>query len=551
MNEKFQNYMQSHVPKGADYFIDQYRDNATPLPYIEGLEDAVNIVNGNLANTEITVYTDYDTDGILSGGIITKLLLFVMDNMRNVTDQTPSTVRLVIPDRITDGYGFNVAQAASMRNGLIILTDNGITSNDAILTAKANNNTVIVLDHHLGDKSTCPADAVVDPNAESPQTSQFCEYCAAGLAYRFARAYLDQDWVKEACDQEQITNALDEFLFLAAIATVSDCVPVINENRVIIIEGLTHIPSYWEGAMREICEIQDSCMITEETISYKVSPTLNAPGRMRTLTNEEVYRFILDGEEERCRIALKFKEDNNKRKEATDQGLLIAMHSMDAGKPMFVLQDDRIYQGVTGIIAGILRDQYNKPGFVFGKAQNGTIVGSGRSDDVNLKDMLDYVNQADPSILVRYGGHKNAAGCTIRKDAFGRFSKLCCDYYEQHKPETTEANTLYELDENENWGEIYDIMRAYAPFGTGNPAPVLRCTIQPISGISPTMGQGGQDVRLNDKFGHKVVGFKKAYLLDPTACKYIVTGTLNANNYHGGAEMQFVASDIQPVCNAD
>ena len=535
---------------GATYELADYRSLATRnLPEITNLNVLADLLQNYLLENRIVIVCDYDTDGIMSGGIMLKALSFLASEAERVFGKPASQISLIVPDRFADGYGFQPQHAEQISSSIILLLDNGICQHEAIRKARENGNEIYIVDHHLPAETLPEANLTVDPWVFP---GDFNEYCAAGLCYRLARRMLEADWVVHCVSHELVSAAQEEFLFMAAVATIADVVPLLNENRLIVREGLRFVPSFWRKTVSILCnEEKDS--LTEEDVSFRISPAINAIGRLGKLNSEWIMEFILDGSEKRAALAKKLYSMNEERKfltaqaQETAEALIRKQYSPDA--PALVVQSETFHPGIVGIVAGRLSEIWSRPVFVFGPADSkGLLTGSGRSKDnpVHLKKLLDDLS-VGTDCIVRCGGHASAAGVTIRADRLETFAEAVSEYAWSLEDEYIRPDSFYdfELDEDENWAEIYSEIRKYAPFGAGNPEPVFHCRFTPVPGLIRVLGKDHVKIRnLNDQ---EAVGFgmMNRYSEFDSSSALHLYGSIAPNRYCGGLSMQFIIRDLE------
>lgn len=531
---------------GSRFEIENYL--SAELPMINNLEKIAKRLLSLLVGNVIVIFTDYDADGMTSAIILLNTLQYLAALASKLTGKEPSQILLGMPDRLHGGYGFQ-PKDVNEQNAVYILLDNGIVQYDAIQKAVDNNCEVIVIDHHEGGEKLPNADIVCDPKVTG---AEYQNYCAAGLTFRLAHRMLHEPWVNKVCSEERDELERNN-LFIAAVGTVGDVVPVLYENRAIIKEGLSAIPEYWQPVV-DILMRGNTDRLSEQDIAFKITPAFNAVGRMGQL-DPEFMRMLMSNAsiEDRRKAAMVMEDLNAKRKNLTEKGLnAIQSKLYDADASVIVVQDDTIHPGVVGIVAGKLGEEHRKPVFVFGPAdENGNLTASARnkgSDKVSLKAILDEVNKTVP--LVKYGGHQAAAGVTIRAEDLETFRNACCE-----AAKDTEADNQwiydFDLDQNANWFQVYDRIREFAPYGQGNPEPVFRVVFNPTPESVEVMGAGSRHVKMLNKGQNRTVCFnfgdKKDEIRYAAGEKkpLVIYGTLNENCYQGGREIQLVAVDIE------
>lgn len=359
----------------------------------------------------IRIIGDYDIDGVCSTYILYTAL-----------KQIGAKVDYEIPDRIKDGYGINenIIKAAWAEGIDTLLTcDNGIAAVEEISSAKTLGMTVIVTDHHevlkIEEKEILPpADAVVDPKQEG------CAYpnpeiCGAVVAWKLVKALYKRHSVPE--------KMWEELLPFAAIATVGDVMRLQKENRIIVKQGLKAIGRTGNYGIRKLAEKNnlDIEHLSAYHIGFVIGPCLNAGGRLQT-AKLALSLLLAKTEEEADQLAQELKELNDERKDLTLQGTKEAcqqaeeLYSQD--KVLVVFLPD-CHESLAGIIAGRLREIYQKPALVLTRAEEG-LKGSGRSiEEYHMFQGLVEVRE----LLTKFGGHPMAAGFSLKEENLEEFRR--------------------------------------------------------------------------------------------------------------------------------
>ena len=325
-----------------------------------------------------------------------------------------------IPDRIEDGYGINehlITQAGEDGIDTILTCDNGIAAADQISYAQSLGMTVVVTDHHdipyeeAGDKLIYrlpPAEAVVNPKRED------CPYpdkniCGAVVCFKLIEVLYGK------CGISSVET--EHFLPFAALATVCDVMPLKGENRILVREGIKRMTETENTGLRALLEVTGSLdrKITGYTLGFIIGPCINATGRLSTAREAMELLLCQDREEALARAELLYRL-NNERKEMTVKGVEEAIsyveekgHTRD--KVLVVYLPD-CHESIAGIIAGRVREYYNKPVFVLTRAKDG-VKGSGRS--IEAYHMYREMTRVK-DIFLRYGGHPMAAGLSMEED---------------------------------------------------------------------------------------------------------------------------------------
>ncbi len=359
------------------------------------MKKAVDRINKALEDDEkIAIYGDYDCDGVTATAIVMQFL-----------QSMGADVFYYIPERQGEGYGLNLeAIDKIIKNGatLIITVDNGISAIDEIDYANKNGVDVVVTDHHQVGEVLPSAVAVVNPHRK--EYEGFKDLCGAGVALKLCAA-LEGD----------IYTVIENFAVLSMIGTVGDVMPLINENRFIVKKGLEQLPFTENPGVQALVSVSsiDVNDINAQKIAFTIVPRINAAGRMGSANSAE--ELLLCEDEERANeIAEEINKLNLCRREEEDT-ILIKLYKEIEKTPSLVFDRvltvaaDNLHQGVVGIVASRLSNLYGKPCAVLSK-EGEYAVGSARSfGEFSLYDALSSCDD----ILVKYGGHKSAAGMTV------------------------------------------------------------------------------------------------------------------------------------------
>lgn len=353
----------------------------------------------------IRVVGDYDIDGVCS----TYILLTALKEIGARGDYR-------IPDRIKDGYGINEAiirQAAEDGIDTILTCDNGIAAGEQIALAKELGMTVIVTDHHDIQRSEeekdilPPADAVVNPKRQDSRYP-YPDICGGMVAYKLMRA------LYEICaiPLEKWENMLE----FAAVATVGDVMKLQDENRIAVKAGLKQIAYSANPGLRSLIEKNnlDPKALTAYHIGFVIGPCLNAGGRLQTA--RLALELLLAEEKEKAdKLADELKELNEQRKDMTLKGTAEAVEQVEKyyrKDKILVVFLPECHESLAGIVAGRLREQYQKPAIVLTRAEEG-VKGSGRS--IEAYHMFEGLVEVK-DLLARFGGHPMAAGLSLAEE---------------------------------------------------------------------------------------------------------------------------------------
>lgn len=393
------------------YLYGTIRDLYSPH-LLQGADQAAGLLEEKIrAGKKIRIVGDYDIDGVCSTYILYTAL-----------NQAGADVDYKIPDRIRDGYGINETIIETAWNDgvdTLLTCDNGIAAVAEIEKAKALGMTVIVTDHHEvlkvdGKEVLPPADVVVDPKQESC-SYPYPEICGAVVAWKVVRILYEKFGLGE--------EKWLELLEFAAVATVGDVMKLQDENRIIVKEGLKKIGNTANIGLRKLAEKNnlDLGELTAYQIGFVIGPCLNASGRLQT-AKLALELLLCDDPVQADKLALELKELNDQRKDMTAKGTEEAVEQVEnqysQDKILVVFLPD-CHESLAGIIAGRLRERYQKPSFVLTRAEGGA-KGSGRS--IEAYHMFQGLVEVR-DLLTKFGGHPMAAGFSLPEENIEAFRK--------------------------------------------------------------------------------------------------------------------------------
>lgn len=499
--------------------------------YIHNLSKASQFIKNYIyenPNCEVSIVGDYDADGINGTAILYWAFraLGVKPYLR-------------LPHRFTEGFGLNLTIIDEIDSGLLITVDNGVAAYDAIKKAKDKGLAVVVVDHHLapvdenGNQKLPPADIIIDPSIE--EISDFHSYCGGALAYRLAKEMLPD-------------KKLRELEVLASIATVTDVMPLVRENRAIVRAGLDHINNgYMLPGLKALTqELRLNSPIVEDAYGFNIGPCFNASGRLYDDGAERVLSLLVAGKirPETMQQAQSIIRTNEKRKDIVREDMKIALAKVTDTRPIVVFHDGFL-EGIIGIIAGRLTEDYNCPSVVFTRGHTeGMLKGSGRSiEGYNLKSILDKV--AEKGLLAKYGGHAGAAGLSIWEKDLEAFTEAFIEATGELPVKTDDVYYDLELD-FDTLDETMEELNKYAPYGEGNARPVFHLTYE-CDGVGKKIGDLSHFM-IKDSY-MSIMGFGLAEkwedLGQPT--KLDMVGYISESMWNGKVSRKFELVDFEPV----
>ena len=385
------------TPDARDRFLHPSTEDLHDPFLLEGMEQAVAILRSAIARREtILVYGDYDADGVCATSILLDLLL-----------EEGASLAYRIPSRHEEGYGLHEQAVREMAGkcSVLITVDCGISNHDEVALAKSLGLTVIVTDHHQPPENLPPADVVMDPLLGS---YPFPSLCGAGVALKICQAMQGIEGVRKRLD-------------LAAIATVADVVPLLGENRVIVREGLKCIASSPRPGLRALLRVAGiEPPLNADHLAFRLGPRLNAVGRLGD-AKLSVHLLLTPDPAKADHIAGLLESANRERQELERRMTKSAVEQVEAsgtdGAHVLIVQEEGWNPGLVGLTAGRLCERWHLPAVAF-SIRGEEAVGSCRSiPGVHIYRML----SACEDLLVRFGGHEQAAGLTVRTENIPAF----------------------------------------------------------------------------------------------------------------------------------
>ena len=449
-------------------YINPVYENLHSPKTMKDIALAVNIIKRKIQeNKKIRIIGDYDVDGIISVFILYTAL-----------KECGANVDYEIPDRIKDGYGINeniVKTAYDEDVDTIITCDNGISAIDQIQYAKNLGLTVIVTDHHdvpfveengVRTFISSQADAIINPKQIECEY-EFKSICGAGVAFKLMEVlYEELGMNKEECYK------LIEFV---AIATVCDVVDLIDENRIFVKNGLNMLNNTTNigiKALKKASGLEDK-EITAYHLGFVIGPCLNASGRLDS-AKKGLELLLMENYEEAENLAQEIVDLNDARKKMTKEGVDRAINIIDsteiANDKILVVYIPDIHESLAGIVAGRVKEKYNKPTIILTKSEEG-VKGSARSiEEYNMFEGL----LACKELLDKFGGHPMAAGLSLQEDKVDELRKELnnkCKLTDEDLTRKIMIDASLPLEYlNINLIKELDVLE---PFGKGNAKPVF------------------------------------------------------------------------------
>lgn len=504
-----------------------------------GMREAIEVMQQALqAGENITIYGDYDTDGVTASSLLFEFF-----------SQLGHEPRVYIPNRFDEGYGLNldaIEMLAAEGTQLLITVDCGIRSLEEVQRAQELGLRVIVTDHHQPDETLPQADAVINPH-QPADPYPYKELAGVGLAYKLAEAWL-QTHPNPAID-------LNQWLDLVAIGTVVDVAPLTGENRSLVKRGLALMRQPKRQGLFSLAQVAsiNPAKFNAGHLGFAIGPRLNAAGRMesaldafRLLTSQDIF--------EAGWLAQQLDSLNSSRKEITNQiieSTMLSIAEQDPNMPILFSASPDYNAGVVGLAAGRLTEAYYKPAII-GSVEGEFIKASCRS--IPEFDINHALNQCS-DLLVRHGGHPMAAGLTVRADNAQAFlDRLVGIARESFKglDLTPALHIDYEIAleklHRDHFPGILEAVEQLEPTGASNPS-ALFCSRNVRVLRANAVGKG-EHLKLVLGAGSNqldAIAFRQGALLENLPDYVDIAYTFEINEFNGRSTMQLNVRDIQPT----
>ncbi len=483
---------------------------------------------------KITIYGDYDVDGITSIAILYKHLA-----------EMGISVDYYVPDRMQEGYGVNreaLDKIQKKGTSLIITVDTGITAVEESEYAKEIGLDVIITDHHECKERIPDVYAAIDPK-QKDCPYPFKSLAGVGVVFKLIQA-LDE--------QKSLPALMDKYADLLCLGTVADISPLVNENRVIVTEGLKRFKNTKNVGLKALIDVStNGKAITTSTIGYTIAPRINASGRLGC-ASRSVELFLTNDTKKAHELAESLCEENTLRQQ-TEQKMFkealdyIEEHPEIKDDKVLIIAHENWHHGIVGIVSSKITEKFYKPSILFA-IDGGEAKGSGRSvQGYNLFGSLEQCSD----VLEKFGGHELAAGLTIKADRIEEFRKRINAISEDTIDETTMVPTIL-LDAvikvpYITLDTVNDINQLQ-PFGVDNPTPFFAVRNIKIHKIS-VMSEGKhlrmtlfKDGKYLDSVGFGM-GEYFQYLKEGDFID--VAFSLDINDYKGFQNVQLILKDIK------
>ncbi|MFH1699067.1 MAG: single-stranded-DNA-specific exonuclease RecJ [Candidatus Zixiibacteriota bacterium] len=526
------------TPEKVKKFLDPQLSDLTDPFILKGMTDAVDRITAALRNNEkIMIYGDYNVDGITA----TSLLFLVLNRLGAQVDY-------YLPNRLTEGYGLSedgIIEAEQRGITLIISVDTGITANQEVEFAREHGIDCIITDHHEEGDNLPKAVAIVNPK-QTDCAYDLAELAGVGVAFKVAQALYQR--------LGQDSSEIEEHLDLVALGTSADIVPLLGENRTLTRHGFNQIVRTTKPGLKSLTFV--SGLMGKEIgtgqVIFVLAPRINAIGRLGD-AKQAVKLLTTRDEQVASKIARTLDSENKRRKNIDETTLKEALTMMDEicdleHEKAIILSSEGWHQGVIGIVASRLVEKYHLPTILIaidkgeGKGSARSIPGFHLTEA--LKECEDY--------LIRYGGHKYAAGLTIRPEKVEAFRKKMIEVSKRRLTEDDLIPKLYidsevELDQIND--RFLDTLERFSPFGPMNMRPIFLTRNLAVVGQPYLVGKNHLKMKVTK--GEKtfdVIGFGFGDLVRPLSMR---AGTIDMayvveyNHWNGMTRIQLRVKDIK------
>ena len=524
--------------EGAKTFFRPSLDDLHDPFLMKDMDNAViRILDAVKKEEKILIYGDYDVDGTSSVALVCK---FLRTNTKN-------QIGTYIPDRYDEGYGISfksIDYALDNDFTLIIALDCGIKAIDKVDYANKNNIDYIICDHHKPAETIPAAVAVLNPLRED------CNYpfkflCGCGIGFKLIQAL--------SARQEQWESNVENYLDLVAVAIGADMVPLVGENRTLCHFGLKIINSSPTTGLKAIIRGVNKPEITLGEVSFYIAPRINSAGRIKH-GNNAVELLLEDNFDNAISFSKEIDEFNIQRrgldKLITNEALEQIEENEEQRDFTTVVFKEDWHKGVIGIVASRLIEKYYRPTLVFTKS-NDVLAASARS--VKGFDVYNAIESCKEH-LIQFGGHKYAAGLTLKPESYFAFKQSFEEYVKttiDKKLLTPIINVNEKIKLTDITPKFYRILKQFAPFGPANKQPVFYSDNLLDTGYCKTVGEDDKHLKLSLSQANsevfKSIGFglgdKLSLIENKTQFKAVFN--IDENNWNGIKSIQLKLLDIK------
>ena len=455
----------------TDAVLDLSLEHLLPIGSLEGVDAAAQLLAAHRAAGRVLVIGDFDADGATSTALV----------VRGLRALRFAHADFLVPNRFQFGYGLTpeiVALAATRQPSLIVTVDNGVSSVAGVEAARQLGIPVLVTDHHLPGAELPRADVIVNPNLAD------CRFASAALAGVGVSFYVIAALARHLGTGD---FRAAELLDLVALGTVADVVPLDRNNRILVAQGLRRIRAgRCVPGIRALLNAAGRRLeqLTAADLGFAVAPRLNAAGRLTDMS-VGIACLLADDPAEAARLAATLDKLNEERREIEQRMQLEALDIAaglrfgdDGGEALgLCLFDESWHQGVVGLVAGRIKDRWNRPVIAFARAEDGLLRGSARSiSGVNIRDALESIARQHPGLIGKFGGHAMAAGMSMAEENLAVFRPAFAAEIAARADRESLQGVIHSdgaLSGAELSLDTARVLRGAGPWGQGFPEPVF------------------------------------------------------------------------------
>ena len=490
------------------------------------------IIEAYETKEKVTIYGDYDVDGITSISVLKSFLT-----------ELGMDVEHYLPSRLEEGYGLNneaVKKVAEQSTKLLITVDCGISAYNEVEYAKEFGMEVIVTDHHECPEKLPRALAVLDPKRED-STYPFSSLAGVGVSFKLIQALS----YRLNLDRKRYLKYLD----VVCLGTVADIVPLVDENRIIVTYGLTLMKQTRKVGLQELIKASGYSKIDSMTISFGLAPRLNACGRMGK-ADLALELILTQDRAEAQKIALELNEINKERQEVEKKIISDAIEIIERDRlyenGVIVVGNENWHHGVIGIVASKITETYYKPSILI-CIENGKGKGSGRS--IEGFDLHGALTECE-DLLEKFGGHEMAIGLSIYESNILKLREKLCSIAIENKID--ELQPVVKIDAEVNSDDIsFETIRdleKLEPFGEANPSPIFMYKNLKVDSVRAL--SNGKHLRLvlkDNNFKYDAIAFNMGdkRLSIEIGNKVDIAHSLEINHFNNTDKIQFNLKDIK------
>lgn len=524
-----------------EFLHPQYGRTANPY-VLPGMREAVDRIRRAVEGKEkILIYGDYDVDGVTAST--------VMEDTLKLAGAPQENIDIMLPDRFADGYGMSprlIKRARGNKATLVITVDCGSRNHAIIDELNTLGIDTVVTDHHECGDSLPEAVAVVNPKRPdyTDDTAGLKDLAGVGVAFKLAEAFA-KDGTIPAGQEKWLLD-------LVLIGTICDNMVLTGENRILCYFGLKVLEKTRRAGLKELMASARVTNLTSESIGFQIGPRLNAAGRLQT-ADLALDLLRAGSSADAAALAAQLEELNRQRKKEQQVAMKEISDRGVADDPV-IIETGKWHEGILGIVAGRLVEQYQRPSFILAEVENGIYKGSGRSfGDYSLAQALDYAKDA----IIAGGGHAGAAGVRLDGKQLYAFREKINEYYRslhlvdqekhlRHHADLTITN-LADLSL-----DLAEELKLLEPFGAGNEEPIFRLQDIDIASTTP-MGADRNHLRIDvrDKSGNflKLVAFfaPDQWLALTPDDRISPLIKINANEFNGVTSVEGRIVDIDMI----